>query len=532
MRTPLLIVALAGVASLGCGGDSLVLPSQGLAARIDIMKGDGQSGTVGSALKDSLVVSVVDATGRPVTGAKIAFVPVAGAQGAQVAPDTISTDSAGLAQSRWQLGTVAGSQVVEARVVGQALNASFGATALPAPASVIAVVAGQGQSGVAGQPLRDSLVVQVADRYGNLVSGANVNWATGSGKLSPARTSSANGLAAAQWTLGGGAGNQNASAVLSNGNGSTSFVATATPPPSPQLVIAVQPSDSTPSGVDFVRQPVVQLQDASGNPLPIGGVAVTVALASGGGTLGGATTQNTNSSGAAAFRNLAILGPSGPHTLIFAASGYTAAISAPIEVTAQPPSAARSTLVVSTNVAVAGTGSITVTVTALDSNDQPVPGVPVVLGVSGSGNTISQPPITDVRGEAVGSFSSTVAEQKVISARVGGTLIATTRSVAIVPGPPDPSTTTASVPNGHSFRTTVITIQARDLFGNQLHTGGAAASFSVQVTGANSGPAQVSDNRDGTYTAIYFALFRGTDQIAITLNGIPIQGSPYTSRVR
>jgi hypothetical protein len=532
MRSPHLIVALAGLASVGCGGDSLVLPSQGFAARIDIMKGDGQSGTVGSALKDSLVVSVVDATGRPVTGAKIAFVPVAGAQGAQTTPDTIITDSAGIAQSRWQLGTVAGSQVAEARVVGQALKASFGATALPAPASVIAAIAGQGQSGVAGQPLRDSLVVQVTDRYGNPVSGANVNWTTGSGRLSPSRTSSANGLAATQWTLGGGAGNQNADAALSNGNGSASFVATATPPPSPHLVMAVQPSDSAPSGVDLVRQPVVQLQDASGNSLPIGGVAVTVALASGGGTLGGTTTQNTNANGAAAFRNLSILGPSGPHTLIFAASGYTAAISTPIEVTAQPPSGARSTLVVSNNVAVAGTGSITVTVTALDASDQPVPGVPVVLSVSGSGNSISQPPITDVHGEAVGSFSSSVAEQKVVSARVGGTLISTTRSVAIVAGPPDPSTTTAAVPGGRSFRTTVITIQARDLFGNQLHTGGAAASFTVQVTGANPGPAQVSDNQDGTYTAIYFALFRGTDQIAITLNGIPIKGSPYQSLVQ
>lgn len=532
MRSPCLIIVLAGFASLACGGDSLVLPSDGRAAKIDIVRGDGQSGTVGSSLADSLVVTVADGTGRPVTGAKIAFVPVVGAQGAQLVPDTITTDSAGVARAMWKLGTVAGSQTVEARVVGQSLDAAFAATAAPGPASVIAAIAGQGQSGIAGQALHDSLVVQVSDQFGNLVNGTSVSWSTVGGKVSPGKSTSANGLAAGEWTLGGTAGNQIATAALPGGSVTTSFVASATPAPSPHLVIATQPSDSAPSGVAFARQPVIQLQDASGSPLPVSGVSITIAIASGGGSLGGTTTQVTNSSGSAAFKNLAILGSSGPHTLIFAASGYTAAISAPVQVTSQPPSATQSTLIVSSTVAAAGSGSISITVTANDAAGQPIPGVPVVLAVSGTGNSITQPGMTDSRGQAIGSFSSTVAEQKVVSASAGGVQLTVTRTVNILASLADPSTTTASVPNGHSFRTTVIAIQARDAFGNALHTGGAAGSLSVQITGTNPGTAQITDNQNGTYTAIYFALFRGIDTISITLSGVPIKGSPYTSTVR
>src|SRR2546429_1077444 len=75
--------------------------------------------------------------------------------------------------------------------------------------------------------------------------------------------------------------------------------------------ITTQPSTTAQSGVAFAQQPVVQLRDASGNPVSQTGVTVTAAIASGGGTLGGTLTATTNGSGVASFTNLAITGAAG-----------------------------------------------------------------------------------------------------------------------------------------------------------------------------------------------------------------------------
>jgi hypothetical protein len=56
-------------------------------------------------------------------------------------------------------------------------------------------------------------------------------------------------------------------------------------------------------------QPVIQVQDATGNPVSQNGTLITATIASGpgGGTLSGATAT-TNASGAATFSGLAING--------------------------------------------------------------------------------------------------------------------------------------------------------------------------------------------------------------------------------
>src|SRR3954466_13695381 len=50
---------LAGVLLAGCGGgDSLLLPSESNPSEIKVVRGGGQSGRVGEALKDPIVVQV------------------------------------------------------------------------------------------------------------------------------------------------------------------------------------------------------------------------------------------------------------------------------------------------------------------------------------------------------------------------------------------------------------------------------------------------------------------------------------------
>jgi hypothetical protein len=99
-----------------------------------------------------------------------------------------------------------------------------------------------------------------------------------------------------------------------------------------KLVIVTEPSAGATSGAPLSPQPVVQLQDANGNAVSQGGVAVSAVLLSGGGSLSGTTTVATNASGAAGFSTLAITG-TGAQTLQFTATGLTSATANAITVT-------------------------------------------------------------------------------------------------------------------------------------------------------------------------------------------------------
>src|SRR2546422_3754550 len=64
---------------------------------------------------------------------------------------------------------------------------------------------------------------------------------------------------------------------------------------------STEPSSSAQSGAPLAQQPVLQLQDANGNPVSQSGVTVTAVVASGpGGTLANASATTTGS-GAASF---------------------------------------------------------------------------------------------------------------------------------------------------------------------------------------------------------------------------------------
>ncbi|MEN6428705.1 MAG: invasin domain 3-containing protein [Phycisphaerales bacterium] len=119
----------------------------------------------------------------------------------------------------------------------------------------------------------------------------------------------------------------------------------------------------------------------------------------------------------------------------------------------------------------------TITVTALDSNGDPIEGVPVVVSATpGTGNTIVQPSAnTDASGQATATITSTKAEAKTISATAGGVSITQTASVTFTHGPVSASQSTveagpASVavdPTGHGDVST-ITITAKDAYGNPV----------------------------------------------------------------
>ena len=76
-----------------------------------------------------------------------------------------------------------------------------------------------------------------------------------------------------------------------------------------RLAMVTQPSATAQNAVAFAQQPTVQAQDAAGNP--VAGVrSVTATILTGGGTLGGVATLNTDAAGLATFTDLSILGRS------------------------------------------------------------------------------------------------------------------------------------------------------------------------------------------------------------------------------
>ena len=236
-RIAILPGAFAVMLLAGCTSDQLNLPSEGDPGAIEVLAGNGQSGQVGGSLPESLVVRVTDLHGRPVLGQWVEFVPTADPTG-QLLPDTVLTDAAGRAASRWRLGTDAGVQQVKARVVGApSVSATFTATADPAPPDSLAEIGGNNQFGQIGTVLPDSLVVELIDRYGNPIPGAVIHWSATTRSGSPsssAVTTDGNGLAAVEWQLGLVPGAQQLTASYGGADGSpVTFVAAATIGPSP-----------------------------------------------------------------------------------------------------------------------------------------------------------------------------------------------------------------------------------------------------------------------------------------------------------
>ncbi|HET8623868.1 MAG TPA: Ig-like domain-containing protein [Gemmatimonadales bacterium] len=411
--------------------------TSGDASGILVVSGDNQTAPAGSRLPSPLVVRVLDAERNPVAGSAVSWTVEEG--GGTVEPPSSVTDADGSASAAWTLGPRAGPNSV--RAIVSRVSVVFSATATAPPAARLLQNGGHAQSGPVLSRLEAPLSVRAVDANGDGVGGVRVAWAvgSGSGSLSASTTTTrADGTADVIWTLGPVVGTQTATANAAGLEGSpVTFTATATVGPPSTLAIVTQPSSTAASGAPLAQQPVVELRDAAGNPVRQAGVNVTVAIASGGGTLGGSTTRSTNGEGRAVFTDLVISGAPGPRVLSFSAPGLSGVRSAPIQVGAGAPSGSRSSVSATPTSIEAGTGSSTVTVTVRDAQGTPLSGVSVQLSVSGSGNTITQPGTTNTNGVATGSFISTMAETKVVSATAGGVGIQQTATVTVTaPSPP------------------------------------------------------------------------------------------------
>jgi hypothetical protein len=522
---PALVALQLGLA--GCGGDDLLLPSAGQPAKISVLSGDGQTGTVGQPLQQPIVVVVTDPEDRPVAGVEVAFVLP---PGAGIAPnDTVVTGADGRATVNYTLSTASGDQVIEARarpvVPSSSLTTTFTAKAMPEAAVALVLAAGDAQRAEVSTALPESLAVRAVDRFGNGVAGVQVSWEAEGGSVSAESVASgADGRAAVARLLGDQPGIYETTAAASGLDGSPiSFTATAVAAPSPALVVVTQPSSAVSAGVPFPQQPELQLLDPSGAPLLRADVRVTVGIFDGGGSLGGETSAQSDANGRVKFDDLSIRGEPGTRTLIFAAEGFSPTTSSSIVVAPGPPSPERSSATVPDGTA--GTET-SISIRLEDQFGTRIEGAASSITVSVTGaNQAAGLPVTDLgNGSYSASYTPTRSGSDQIDVRVNDSRLNQSPFTSkVLPGPASPATTTARITTtGLLFTTVEVVVTTRDAQGNLIGKGGDLVE--VQLNGANFGP--IHDNGDGTYSTS-FITFGSVESIGVTLNHEPIAGSPF-----
>jgi hypothetical protein len=219
----------------------------------------------------TLSVTVNDQDGEPITGETVTWTS-SNANVATVSAGLVTAVSVGTADIT---ATVGGASVTVPVTVSQA------------PA-IVAIVSGDGQTGVAGDQLASALVVQINDRLETAVPGISVTFAVidGGGTLgNTSATSGADGQVSTTWTLGTTVGTNQAEASITGGAVPARFTATGIT--GPASAVSVAGGDNQFAVVDMAVDvaPAVLVEDANGNPVE--GVNVDFAVATGGGMVTG-----------------------------------------------------------------------------------------------------------------------------------------------------------------------------------------------------------------------------------------------------
>ena len=176
-------------------------------------------------------------------------------------------------------------------------------------------------------------------------------------------------------------------------------------------------------------------------------------------------------------------------------------------------------------VASAGEITSTITVTARDTNSNPVPGATVTLTVAGTGNTVTQPTtVTDANGVTTGAVSSTVAESKHVWATINGRTTFPA-SVEVRGGPPVSMVAYAGDNQLASFGTALAVVPQvllRDQFGNGAY--GTVVTWEVTGGGGSMGSFNAGTTPSGVSTGGIWTLgpVPGPNTLRATVQGTPL----------
>ena len=183
----------------------------GAASSVIAIAGNGQRGVAGAELAKSLVFKVLDSNGSGVAGATLTLAPSGGA----VVDTALTTDSVGLARTKWTMGHSAGDYSLAVQVDGVKNLLKLVAHATPAAAANLAFDDAPGEKRSRASDKQKRLLAVVTDVYGNPVPDVRVNFSVKSGTVAPARAvSDAKGRASLTWKLGSKVGEQTLTGVV------------------------------------------------------------------------------------------------------------------------------------------------------------------------------------------------------------------------------------------------------------------------------------------------------------------------------
>ena len=171
----------------------------GAAARMVVVSGDRQRGTVGAPLRRPIVVRVLDAAGNGVANASL----VASIASGTLLDSLVRTDANGTATLGWTLGRSAGSHTLGVHLDG--LNESLHVVASAQPGTPANLTFDEVHDASVRSGTR-KLVATVTDLYGNPVPNAKLGLTAKGGRVSPSRAvSDGRGVVPLIWTPGSGA---------------------------------------------------------------------------------------------------------------------------------------------------------------------------------------------------------------------------------------------------------------------------------------------------------------------------------------
>ena len=269
----------------------------------------------------------------------------------------------------------------------------------------------------------------------------------------------------------------------------------------------------------------LQGKDAAGNALATGGA--TVVFSSSGGTSTGTigvSTDNGNGTYTAPFT-----GVTAGTTTTIGATVNAISVSTPlptITVTPGAISAAMSVVTVSSGTVVSGS-TVTLTLQGKDAagNALATGGATVVFSFSGGTSTGTIGVTTDHgNGTYTATFTGiTAGTATTIGATVNGTAVAPALpTMSVTPGTISAATSIVSTSAGTlaSGASVMLTLQAKDVAGNNLTTGGDTVAFSFTGGTSTGTITATSDNANGTYTATFTGVAAGSaTTLGATING-------------
>ena len=435
------------------------------------------------------VITVLDSSGNVVTDSS-ASVTLASSAGSLACTDASVTATNGIA-------TFAGCKIT-GTIGDYTLTASAadltGATTdsltLGFGAATHLAVTTQPNGAANGVALTTQPVITVLDSAGNTVtdSSANVTLAVtaGSGTLActDASVTATNGIATfAGCKITGTVGDYTLTASAADLTGATTDSFTLGFGAAAKLAVTTQPNGAA-NGVALTTQPVVTVLDSSGNTVTDSSASVSLAVATGSGTLGCTDISVTATNGIATFAGCAITGTIGNYTLTASATDLTSATTSSFNLT--HGAAAKLAVTTQPSGAVNGVAFTTQPViTVLDSSGNVVTDSSdsVTLASSAGSLACTGNPVNATNGIATFAgckITGTVGNYTLL-ATSGSLASATTNSFTLAFGSANRlnvTTQPAGAANGVAFTTQpVVTIQ--DASGNTVT--GSSASVTLAV---------------------------------------------------